>query len=257
MTPIYTATSTCAWDAGFVSKCWRWCSIRWFFWKKALPHSQTWVRSVQPPFGWRRWCCSKPCLDAKPLPQLVQKWLFGFCWGVIGIAETIACCCWWWCCCCWCCCCWCCTCCWCWFVCGDCTRLACWITWPDDIICTGTGDWVTTEWLDVSTVPCWMFDGVKKWPGNAAVKAHRSVIRLLSPVCKRKWRARASRLLKACPHSLFGTKENKQKKIWNQKNKLLCDSVFFSYVRRVCFVCVMYVYDYVFMFICLLRPFYS
>lgn len=203
---------TCACVGGFVSRCWRWWSIRWFFWKNALPHSQTCVRRVQPPFGWRRWCCSRPCLDAKPLPQLVQKWVFGFCCGVIGMAATMVVCCG--CCCCCCCCwgcCWCWTCCCCWTTCNCwccCWLLAggdwidCWITWLDEMICTGTGDWPTTEWLVVSTVPCWIFVGLRKWPGKAAVRAHRSVIRDLSPVCSRKWSANASRLLKAWPHSL-------------------------------------------------------
>lgn len=119
--------------------------------------------------------------------------------------------------------------------------LAC-TTWPLDNICTGTGDCWTTEFDDRTVVPIWyattkkkerdrevsivkenwsilrnvkcmrwllyVLPGLlKKWPGNAAVSAHRSVIRLLSPVCNRKWRANASRLLNAWPHSLRIGKE--------------------------------------------------
>lgn len=105
-------------------------------------------------------------------------------------------------CCCCCCCCTCCT----WMVCacdGElCTMFPCWITWPVDIIWTGTGVCCTTEWLLVNTVPCCKLV-LKKCPGNAAVSAHRSVIKLLSPVCNRKWSAKASRLLNAWPHSLW------------------------------------------------------
>lgn len=91
---------------------------------------------------------------------------------------------WWCCCCCW----WC-----CWFWTIGCT------TCPLDKICTGTGVCWTTEWFDVNTVPWFV---LKKWPGNAAVNAHKSVIKLLSPVCNRRWSAKASRLLNAWPHSL-------------------------------------------------------
>lgn len=101
---IHTCCCACCKAAtdGFVSKCWRWCNIRWFFWKNALPHSQTCVRNVHPPFGWRRLCCRSPCLAANPLPQLWQKCVFGFC---CGVATTTLCwllCCWtsWTCCCC-------------------------------------------------------------------------------------------------------------------------------------------------------------
>lgn len=191
--------------AGFVSKCWRWCSIRWFFWKNAFPHSQTWVRTVQPPFGCRRLCCIRPCLAANPLPQLAQKCDLGLLAG-----DTVTTCC---CCCCW-------TCCRCccpwtgivgtavttacgWVELAACTSVVCDITWPvDDMICTGTGLCPTRFGLAVTTVPGLRLAVLKKWPGSAAVKAHRSVIKLLSPVCSRKCKASASRLLNALPHSL-------------------------------------------------------
>lgn len=198
---------TCCWDCccneatdGFVSKCWRWCSIKWFFWKNALPHSQTCVRNVQLPLGWRRLCCNRPCLAANPLPQLVQKCVFGFCCGAVTTTFCCALWCWttWW--CCWWCCCW-----WCglWTI-G-------WTTWPPEIICTGTGVCCTTDWLDVSTVvPGFIDDVLRKWPGNAAVNAHKSVINDLSPVWRRKWSANASRLLNAWPHSLQKERGSKQ-----------------------------------------------
>lgn len=53
-----------------------------------------------------------------------------------------------------------------------------------------------------TAVPGFIDDVLRKWPGRAAVRAHRSVIRLLSPVWSRKCSASASRLLKAWPHSL-------------------------------------------------------
>lgn len=99
--------------------CWRWWSIKWFFWKNAFPHSQTWLLMVQPPFGWRLLCNKRPCLAAKPLPQWPQKCDFGFCWvgwmwvtTVCCWAAAAACCCCWtwawawltvtcWVCCCW------------------------------------------------------------------------------------------------------------------------------------------------------------
>lgn len=56
---------TC-WMLGFWSKCCRWCNIRWFFWKKAFPHSQTCDRMVHVPFGWRLLWSNKPCLAANP-----------------------------------------------------------------------------------------------------------------------------------------------------------------------------------------------
>lgn len=191
--------------AGFVSKCWRWCSIRWFFWKNAFPHSQTWVRTVQPPFGCRRLCCIRPCLAANPLPQLAQKCDLGLLAG-----DTVTTCC---CCCCWTCCRCCCPCtgivgtavttaCG-WVELAACTSVVCDITWPvDDMICTGTGLCPTRFGLAVTTVPGLRLAVLKKWPGSAAVKAHRSVIKLLSPVCSRKCKASASRLLNALPHSL-------------------------------------------------------
>lgn len=217
---------TCCWVIdGFVSKCWRWCSIRWFFWKNALPHSQTWVRTVQPPFGWRRLCCMRPCLAAKPLPQLAQKCDF----GLVGAGWFG------WCCCCCCGCCWgwpaglpfckcccdaCCCCCCCWWwgctgieatkpcgwvVAAACTNVVCDTTWPvDDMIWTGIWFWAMILGLEDTTAvePGFMPLVLKRCVGKAAVKAHKSVIRLLSPVCKRRWRAKASRLLKALPHSL-------------------------------------------------------
>lgn len=40
-----------------------------------------------------------------------------------------------------------------------------------------------------------------RWPGMEAVSAHKSLMRLLSPECRRKCNARPSRLLKTLPHS--------------------------------------------------------
>lgn len=90
---------TCCWptfDAfcplfRFCSKCWRWCKIKWFFCKKALPQSsQMCERKVQLPSGWRLLCSMSPCLATKLLPQCWQKCVLAF-WEVTCTTWWIGC----------------------------------------------------------------------------------------------------------------------------------------------------------------------
>lgn len=130
--------------------------MRWFFCKKAFPHSgHTCERNVQLPSGWRLLCNISPCLATKLLPQNWQKCVFAFCCGGEVIWTTVAC---------WTCCWFCCGCCWvtwtacCWITCClicGCTCCGCadcvwiWICW---CCCPWDGlwrIWLTTSPLDV------------------------------------------------------------------------------------------------------------
>lgn len=80
--PLSMSPTCCT--ADLLSKCCLWCSIRWFFWKNALPHSHTCARTVHCPSGCLRVCCNRPFFVANPLLQCVQKCDLGF--GITWIA---------------------------------------------------------------------------------------------------------------------------------------------------------------------------
>ena len=133
--------------------------MRWFFWRKAFPHSgHTWERSVQLPSGCRFIWSINPCFATKLLPHDWQKWVFAFCCGGEVIWTTVVCgtCCWF---CAW-------GCCWvtwtacCWITCcliwGAAFVTCCWAGWAWIWICWCCWAWVglwsiwlTTSPLDV------------------------------------------------------------------------------------------------------------